>query len=85
MKQLFSFLNAMRRQTKRAINCSGVYNTFEDHIWDAYLMNRGEPSIEFTSIVHRNQLASIEEIAFSGMNLANMSEELQELIARFKI
>ncbi|WP_269138156.1 MCP four helix bundle domain-containing protein [Priestia megaterium] len=31
------------------------------------------------------QLASMEEIASSAMDLANMSEELQELIARFKV
>ncbi|MDC7723230.1 hypothetical protein PNF31_20695 [Priestia megaterium] len=47
-----------RSQTKRAIKCSGAYNTFEGHIWDTYLMNGGEPPVEFTSISHRNQLAS---------------------------
>lgn len=37
------------------------------------------------SATTEEQLASIEEIASSAMDLANMSEELQELIARFKI
>ncbi|WP_459988458.1 hypothetical protein [Priestia megaterium] len=45
-------------QTKRAIRCSGAYNIFEGHIWDTYLMNRGGSPVEFTSIAHRNQLAS---------------------------
>jgi len=47
-----------RSQTKRAIRCSGAYNIFEGHIWDTYLMNSGGIPVEFTSIVHRNQLAS---------------------------
>lgn len=37
------------------------------------------------SATTEEQLASMEEIASSAMDLANMSEELQELIARFKI
>ncbi|MGE1194341.1 methyl-accepting chemotaxis protein [Priestia megaterium] len=37
------------------------------------------------SAATEEQLASIEEIASSAMDLANMSEELPELIARFKI
>ncbi|WP_243548880.1 methyl-accepting chemotaxis protein [Priestia megaterium] len=37
------------------------------------------------SATTEEQLASMEEIASSAMDLANMSEELQELIAQFKI
>ncbi|MEQ7803148.1 methyl-accepting chemotaxis protein [Priestia megaterium] len=37
------------------------------------------------SATTEEQLASMEEIASSAMDLANMSEELQELIARFRI
>ncbi|MED3989036.1 methyl-accepting chemotaxis protein [Priestia aryabhattai] len=37
------------------------------------------------SATTEEQLASMEEIASSAMDLANMSEELQELIARFKV
>ncbi|MEI2325910.1 methyl-accepting chemotaxis protein [Priestia megaterium] len=37
------------------------------------------------SATTEEQLASMEEIASSAMDLANMSEELQELIAKFKI
>ncbi|MED3957460.1 methyl-accepting chemotaxis protein [Priestia aryabhattai] len=37
------------------------------------------------SATTEEQLASMEEIASSAMDLAKMSEELQELIARFKI
>ncbi|BFI98581.1 MAG: methyl-accepting chemotaxis protein [Priestia megaterium] len=37
------------------------------------------------SATTKEQLASMEEIALSAMDLANMSDELQELIARFKI
>lgn len=37
------------------------------------------------SATTEEQLASMEEIASSAMDLANMSEELQELITRFKI
>ncbi|WP_234419936.1 hypothetical protein [Priestia megaterium] len=43
-----------RSQTKRAIKCSGAYTNFEGQ-GDTYLMNGGEPPVEFTSIAHRNQ------------------------------
>lgn len=46
-----------RSQTKRTIKCSGAYTNFEGQ-GDTYLMNGGEPPVEFTSIAHRNQLAS---------------------------
>ncbi|WP_142311113.1 hypothetical protein [Priestia megaterium] len=75
-----------RSQTKRAIKCSGAYKIFEEHIWDTPLMNSSQSSVEFTSIAHRNQLAS-NLLSTSILNneeyndIASPFEQIQNIFA----
>jgi len=41
--------------------------------------------VQNVSATTEEQLASMEEVASSAINLVNMSEELQELITKFKV
>lgn len=43
---------------KKAIRCSGAYNTFDCMIWDTYRMSSEQIVIEFSSNSHRNYLFS---------------------------
>lgn len=77
--QIQGIVTAMNQLSTGADQVAESVNSVRDIAGEAALSNQN------VSAATEEQLASMEEIKASSTNLADMSEELQELIQRFKI